>query len=206
MKNISENYYLYLSISIIIFVFLFHQYSQQNLYNKHQDKIKIKPLYDISHEYFEEIKNKNRYKFFCTTKYGFYDILTQIIIIFTIIYLFYTKNIVLISNTILTIALLFFIRTITFSLTILPTPSECNKPPFLMGGCGDLLISGHYINLTICIYLVLFKLNFHILFKILFVAIFIISIYFPLLCRKHYSIDIWLSIVISYLVSSLIIK
>ena len=39
----------------LIFVLLFHGYSQQNLYNYHQTKIKVKPLYDISHEYFGEI-------------------------------------------------------------------------------------------------------------------------------------------------------
>lgn len=202
----NENYYLYISILIIIFVFLFHYYCQKNLYNNHQEKIKVKPLYDISHEYFGEIKNKNVYNFLCTTKYGFYDNLIVFIFILTIIYLFIIKDIHLISNSILTIAILFFIRTITFSLTILPTPSECNKPPFYTSGCGDLLFSGHYINLTVCMYILLLKTNFHILFKILLGTIYVLSIYFPLLCNKHYSVDIWLSIIISYLTSSLIIK
>ena len=129
-KNISTNYYLYLSIFIIIFVFIFHYYAQNNLYNNYKEKVKSKPLHDISHEYFGEIKNKKTHELLCLKKYGIYDNITSFIMIFSIIYLLISKNILLISNTILTIALLFFIRTITFSLTILPTPLECNKPPF----------------------------------------------------------------------------
>ena len=206
MNNISTYNYLYLSIFIIIFVFVFHYYAQNNLYNNYQEKIKSKPLHDISHEYFGQIKNKNTHKLFCLKKYGIYDGITCFIMSFTTIYLLISKNILLISNTILTIALLFFIRAITFSLTILPTPQECNKPPFFMGGCGDLLISGHYIFLTVFIYILLLKTNFYKLFKLLLIIIYIFLIYLALLCKKHYSIDIWMSIIISYLVSCLIIK
>ena len=49
-----------------------------------------------------------------------------------------------------------------------------------MGGCGDLLISGHYIFLTVFIYILLLKTNFYKLFKLLIIIIYIVLIYFAL--------------------------
>ena len=115
INNINKCYYLYFSIIIFVLIFLFHYQCQKNLYNNFQDKIMVKPLYDVFHTYLGEIKNKNVHKLLCTQEYGLYNILTVIIILFLFIYLVIKKDITLTTNIILTISILFLIRSITFS-------------------------------------------------------------------------------------------
>ena len=157
------------------------------------------------HTFLGKIKNKKMKKLLCSPKYGLSDLLSGIFPIFIIIYLMYHKNIHLLSKFFYTAAILFLLRSITFSLTTLPSPKYCtNLPPFLGGGCGDLLYSGHYIWFTITLYIILQKTN--IPYKIIPIMAYIVSIISTLMCRNHYSVDILISIVLSYLFSSVIIK
>ena len=195
---------LSMNILFLILVLIIQYHCQKRLYDNQKVYIKAKPLYDVFHTFLGTVKNKKMKKLLCSSKYGLADLFPGIFPIFIIIYLMYHKNINLLSKFFYTAAILFLLRSITFSLTTLPTPKHCNSPPFLGGGCGDLLYSGHYIWFTITMYIILQKTN--IPYKIIPIMAYIVSIISTLMCRNHYSVDILISIVLSYLFSSVIIK
>ena len=201
-----EKYKLYRNIIFILLVLLFHYSSQKRLHYKQQHNILKKPLYDIMHNFLGEFRNDSYNKIFCTGRFALADTLSTVVSNFVIIYLIYYKKIKIISDSVFSLAILFLLRSICFSLTTLPTPKNCKQPPFYTGGCGDLMFSGHYIWFTIALYIIIKKTKIDILLKSFFVILFIISIISTLMCKNHYSIDIFISILISYIISLLIIK
>ena len=204
MDNKYQN--LFRNIIFLILVLIAQYSCQKRLYIHQKKNIVIKPLYDLFHSLLGEAKNGKINTILCTKRWGMADCLTGITSYFIIFYLLYKKDIEILSNFFYACGILFLLRIVTFSLTTLPTPKNCNAPPFVLGGCGDLLYSGHYIWFTVSMYIILKKTNIKRIFKIFFVICYIVSIYSTLVCRNHYSIDIFIAIMLSYLISSVIIK
>lgn len=192
---------------IFLTLVLILQYScQKRLYVSQKKNLIVHPLYDTFHSILGEVTNNNLKKLLCTKRWGLADFLTGGTFTFLIFYLIYNKKIEILSNFVYTSTILMLLRIVTFSLTTLPTPKDCNPPTFFFGGCGDLLYSGHYIWFTVALYIILKKTPIKIIFKIFFIICYIVSIYSTLVCRNHYSIDIFIAIILSYLLSSIIIK
>lgn len=169
------------------------------------NKIKNSPLYDVGHNLLS-ISNPFILKLFCTEKTGLADSITVIILISTSIYLIYKKEIELISNSFLVYAISFFLRTILFNITILPIPKPCHITLFY-GGCYDLIYSGHYVGLTTAVYIILYKLKgISIFFKFLVLLLSFINILATITCKNHYSIDVILSIIFTYLICHMIFE
>lgn len=198
---------LYSNILILLGILMFQFNCQLYLYKYRQENLEKEPLYDIVHDFFPDIQNKNKYNFLCSKYYGLGDAIVSTYIILSIFYLSYNNFIKIISDTVITLAILYIFRSVAFSITILPCPIVCtNKPPFLTGGCGDLLFSGHYINFTVLLYVFTNKIKVNLLWKILLVFSYISSIFITLICRHHYSVDVWISVLLSYSMSKIIIK
>ena len=198
---------LYANILILFGILMFEFNCKLFLYKYRQENLEKEPLNDIVHNFFPNIHNENKYNFLCSKYYGLGDAIVSTYIIVSIFYLSYYNFIKIISDTIFTLAILFLFRSIAFSITTLPCPIICtNKPPFLMGGCGDLLFSGHYINFTVLLYVFTNKIKVNLLWKILLVFSYISSIFITLICRHHYSVDVWISVLLSYSMSKIIIK
>jgi hypothetical protein len=95
---------------------------------------------------------------------------------------------------------IYFIRSIFMLITILPNSAKCeynSKTAFITGGCYDKIFSGHAAILFI-ITLLLNKnkiINFSAIIFLNAINVFII-----LLTRTHYTIDIIVSYLVSYLV------
>lgn len=197
-----EYYKTFIYINILILVIFLNRFLQQRLIKNYISNIKQTPLYDIIINNLFFIKDKKIQKIICNKLFGLSDLFPIILLSIPSIYLISKKDIKKINKVILTIAILYFLRCISYSITILPSPSKCKLT--LTGGCGDLLFSGHFIILTISLYLI-YK-NMSLLYKIIGTIIFILAIYTTLYCRNHYSIDIFISIIISFLLANLIIK
>ena len=182
----------YLFSKIINFFATYNVY-QLNKINKNKNS----PLYDIGHVLFKE-----NYSF------SWFSEIVYIYIILLVVYLIKTKNDYLLKKSIIIISVLFLIRAISINLTILPLPKESctNKPPFIYGGCGDLMFSGHFCYYTVLLYICLFKLEIALYLKIFILLNFCFSLINTLHLRNHYSIDIYISIIISFLTCREIIK
>ena len=155
------------------------------------------PLYDIGHELFKE-----NYSF------SWFSEIVFIYILSLIVYLIQTQNDYLLKKSIITISVLFLLRSVSINLTTLPLPKQpcTNKPPFMSGGCGDLMFSGHFCYFTVMLYICLFKLEIPFYVKIFILLSFCFSLINTLQLRNHYSIDIYISIIISFLTCREIIK
>jgi hypothetical protein len=196
---------IYINIIILIIALVFHNLSQKYVFIKGEKECKKrKPLYDILLNNFN-VKNQKLKKIFCKSQIGLSDSITYFVFLFTILYLFLNKDKKVINNSIIIIYTLTFLRSILFNLTILPKPAECNLK-FIGGGCYDLMFSGHYIYLTLSLYLIIYIFNINIIYKIVFGLLFILSIISTVLCKKHYSIDIVVSIVLTYLLSYILLN
>lgn len=148
-----DYYKTFIYISVLILVIYINKILQKRLISNYKFHIKQEPLKDIFLNNLFNIKNEKIEKIICNKLFGLSDLFPVILLIIPTIYLISMKNIKTINNVILTIAILYFLRCISYSITILPSPSECKLT--LTGGCGDLLFSGHFIILTISLYLIL---------------------------------------------------
>ena len=97
------------------------------------------------------------------------------------------------------LSIMYFMRAILFSATVLPDSSKRCNPDNLLGGCNDLIFSGH-TGLTVItlmfLYYNFYKSNTFIAISIL--TIFILS-FVILVKRAHYTVDILLALIIPYL-------
>lgn len=200
-------YRLCSNILILMFVLMFHYNCQLYLYKYIVKNITTQPLYDTFHDFLPDIQDDNLYNILCNKKYGVSNTIVSSFTVINIFHLLTNNYIEILSDSVITVALLFFLRSITFIITLLPPPIPCtNTPPFLMGGCGDLLYSGHYVVFTVFFYVFINKIRPNIICKILALFLLIFSINITLICRKHYSIDIWISFLLSYLMCKILIR
>ena len=178
-------YFYFLSMFIQSFAMfpLFHYHKKKKFINPD------KPLYDIGHNMIKE-----NYDFL------YFSDIVGLYFILLCLYLYYKKNYYVLNKLLFTISIVFILRSISINLTYLPLPKKCNnKPPFINGGCGDLMFSGHYCYFTSILYVCILKLDLNIYIKIFVFVNFLLSIINSLRVRNHYSVDIFISIILTYL-------
>tara|TARA_B100001175_G_C19295120_1_gene535421 strand:- start:35 stop:742 length:708 start_codon:yes stop_codon:yes gene_type:complete len=176
-----------LLICPIISIFLYKTSSENDL-NK-------KKLYDILH-------NINLDETLMKYLIKINDIIPPIAIICYISLCLYYDNINALSYFIIGISLLFFMKYILNCSTILPDASQENRVKFLTGSCNTLLLSGHY-SFILLIYLLITKYNmlnnnynnYLLIFTILYAFI-------PIITRRHYTIDVLVSIISVLLINN----
>ena len=196
---------IYLYIIIFIIVLIFNNICKIIVYKRGKKILNnSNKLKDILHDILYT-ENKICKKLLCTKGVGLADSITLILSLFVSIILIITKNIKLIKKSLIILIILITLRSITYNLTILPLPNkDCKLSIF--GGCNDLFFSGHYIFLTLSLYLIIKKLKLNSIYKIISIILFIISFISTIICRNHYSIDIIISIVLTILMCLYFIK
>ena len=94
---------------------------------------------------------------------------------------------------------IFIIRAITIQLTILPKYELCkvNTNATFKGGCYDKIFSGH-IALCFMSSIILYVNNYINMFILAFINI--LNMYFIIVSRSHYTIDVIMSFLITFMV------
>lgn len=161
--------------------------SSLNYYNLYEER----PLYDTLHN----IIPYHQYSvYFSETIMIFFVIL--------FIYLLYkSRNISILYNFLIIFAIIHIIRSILFSLTLLPDASNNCTFSLFVGSCNDLLFSGHISGaLLILLFIYKYKLIHSKVIKNSFILLFILMNVFILSSRNHYSIDIVTALIITYMI------
>jgi hypothetical protein len=124
-----------------------------------------------------------------------------------LIFLFYIlreKNYRVLFDFVKLFAMILFIRSLSFYLTMLPDASERCDPEAtgINGGCNDLLFSGHTsFQILSLLYLYYYSETWNKYpntIKIPFLSLIPINAYLILATRDHYSIDILYALIVSY--------
>ena len=201
--NISNTQINLFKFSILIcgFVFLIvYPFVKIKLFNLSTKKnLNKKNLYDPLHT----IKiNKNIDNILCKLN----ELLPIVCIIIYIYLCVNNNNINAFSYLLIGISIIFIIKCILNFSTILPDSSQKCQVKLLNGACNDLLCSGHF-SVVFLIYLLVIKYkltnnNIHNLLLLL------VGLYgfIPILTKKHYTIDILVSILCVLLVNNYIPK
>jgi len=96
--------------------------------------------------------------------------------------------------------ILLLFRALFFSVTLLPDSSEMCSVSTHIGSCFDLIFSGHSAIMYLCVYIINSYFYISKTVYILFHILNMITCFFIILCRNHYTIDVILSIVITHFV------
>jgi hypothetical protein len=135
--------------------------------------------------------------------YEKYEFIGNIYIVIVLLFVFKSsKTISIIFDLISFIIPIYFIRSILTLINVLPKSSECNYNPFLAfinGGCYDKIFSGHSAFLFI---LTLLLNKYKIINFATLIILNIVNVSIILLTRTHYTIDIIVSFLVSYLMYS----
>lgn len=128
------------------------------------------------------------------------DLFPLIAIVYFVSMSYLTSNSLAFWNWLFSISIVYFLRAILFSVTVLPDASKQCNDNGLFGGCNDLLYSGHIAVTTITLlYIYHFYLKDY-RFKI-FSLIYLLAMSFVILAnRNHYTIDIILALLIPYFI------
>lgn len=171
---------------------IFHKKLADITYNKGL-QIKLlesSPLYDVIQESFPNLQP--------------YRIIPEILHFIPILTLLsntiYYKHIECLKKFLLTHGILMFIRAISFSATLLPDSSGMCQMSNHLGGCFDLLFSGHSTIMLLCCLLATEYFSFAKKWKLLLFANTGITSFLIILCRNHYTIDVLYSILMTYFV------
>lgn len=90
---------------------------------------------------------------------------------------------------------LLFMRSVSFSLTLLPdVTQEFKKPKVLRGGTHDLIFSGHTVFGALPMYICAEQCLF------IMVLLNILNTAGIIWCRRHYSVDVWLAHILTFFV------
>jgi hypothetical protein len=105
------------------------------------------------------------------------------------LYQFFTKH-----------GILLLLRCIFFSVTLLPDSSQMCSISTHIGSCFDLIFSGHSTIMYLCLYIIndYFYISRFVYFTLHLLNL--ITCLFIIICRNHYTIDVIISIVLTYLV------
>jgi hypothetical protein len=155
--------------------------------------IKQKPLYDIIQQNFPNLQ---------TIRF-IPEILHVIPVISLMGFIAHNRNeysVLALSAFLINHAVLMLIRCIFFSVTLLPDSSEMCAFSTHIGSCFDLIFSGHSTIMYLCTYIIndYFYISrtvysfFHI--NNILTCVLIIT------CRNHYTIDVLISIILTYLI------
>ncbi len=157
----------------------------------YDDEIRI---YDLCHSH---LPNYEKYEF-----------IGNIYIVIVLLFVLWkpSKTISIVFDLIAFIIPIYFIRSILTLINVLPKSSECNYNPqlaWINGGCYDKIFSGHSAFLFI---LTLLLNKYKIINFAALIILNIINVSIILLTRTHYTIDIIVSFLVSYLMYSNNIK
>ncbi len=195
IKNSNESTLFFFSILFIyITVVYILSYCKKHIYNQslvYYQNYEERPLYDTLHS----IIPYNQYSIY-------FSEIIMIFFVLLIIYLFYKKrNISIFYNFIILLALIQLIRSLLFSLTLLPDSSNKCTFSIMVGSCNDLLFSGHISGaLLILLFVYKYQLFKSKMMKHILIALFILMNIFILSSRNHYSIDIIIGIIVTYVI------
>ena len=115
------------------------------------------------------------------------------------------NNINAFSYLLIGISIIFIIKCILNFSTILPDSSQKCQVKLLNGACNDLLCSGHF-SIIFLIYLLVIKFNLINTYRICLLLVLILYGFIPIITKKHYTIDILVSILCVLLVNNYIPK
>ena len=147
-------------------------------------------VYDVFHEI---LPNYEKYEFIGNI---------YITIVFLFVLFKQSKTVSIVFDLISFIIPIYFIRSILTLITVLPKSSECIYNPklaFINGGCYDKIFSGHSAFLFI---LTLLLNKYKIINFVTLIILNIINVSIILLTRTHYTIDVIVSFLVSYLMYS----
>jgi hypothetical protein len=170
----------------------FHKKLADITYNKglQINLLKSLPLYDIIQESFPNLQS--------------YRIIPEFLHFIPILTLLantiYYKNIDCLKKFLITHGLLMFIRAVSFSVTLLPDSSGMCQLSTHLGGCFDLLFSGHSTIMLLCCLLLDQFYDIQLKWKLALFANTGITSFLIILCRNHYTIDVLYSILMTYFV------
>ncbi len=163
-------------------------------------------IYDQSLLYYQEYQQRPLYDLFHSmipySEYSKY--ISEIILLFFILILFYLlykkRDISIFNHFIILLAIIQFVRGILFSITLLPDSSQNCTYSIFLGSCNDLLFSGHIaVVFIILLFTYQYKL-FSTQIQKIFVFLFIFMILFILSARNHYSIDVIVALLTTYII------
>lgn len=173
---------------LVATIFLSNYFTHQLGKNFYEGKIRDGEVFDILHEITPDLHHLN----------GMNDI---VMIGLIISFFFIPNNIEIIKEFTGKFLLIMFVRALTIVSTILPKHKQCEAQlgwlQMIKGQCYDKVFSGHtaFVLLATLIYLREGIINIPI-----FIALNLFNIISIILVRAHYTIDIILAIVITYLV------
>jgi hypothetical protein len=187
MVNLSQSRKLIIIVCIIVYLVYSHFINKitQNIGTNHyNDEDRV---YDICHKYLPN--------------YEKYEIIGNIYIIFVCFFTFIkpSKTISIFFELAAFIIPIYLIRSILTLITVLPKSSQCEYNPkyaFINGACYDKIFSGH----TAIIFILTLLLNKYNIINFLTVMVLnIVNVSIILLTRTHYTIDIIVSFLVSYI-------
>jgi len=177
-----------LIIGFVILYLVYSHFINSYLHNIGKDHYNDEArVYDICHIH---LPNYEKYEFIGNI---------YIAIVFLFILYKPSKTVSIIFDLLAFIIPIYFIRSILTLITVLPKSSECKYNPsfaFINGGCYDKIFSGH----TAIIFVLTLLLN---KYKIInfasLIILNIINVSIILLTRTHYTIDVIVSFLVSYI-------
>ena len=132
--------------------------------------------------------------------YEKYEFIGNIYIVIVLLFVFKSsKSISIIFDLIAFIIPIYFVRSILTLINVLPKSSECNYNPslaFINGGCYDKIFSGHAAFVFI---LTLLLKKYRIINFATLIILNIVNVSIILFTRTHYTIDVIVSFLVSYI-------
>ncbi len=151
------------------------------------------PLYDIIQQ---EFPNMQHLRFIP-------ELLHVIPVISSIGFIAHNRNessVLFLCSFLINHAILMLLRATFFSVTLLPDSSQMCTVSTHIGSCFDLIFSGHSTIMYLCTYLI--NDYFYISRTVYFIFHInnLLTCFLIIICRNHYTIDVLISIVLTYLI------
>ena len=175
---------------VLLLVFMFNSYLSIYHIDKHGFKKgneNVKCIYDVGHEYLPNLRYENEF---------YNEILTYIRhfiaglpVIIALITLSWENK----TNFVIDLAILYTIRMISNNLTILPSIRPCvrNENKLRIGGCCDLMFSGHTLSCLIASLYIIYYVNDN--YTSLLLVFNLVNQFIILSSRRHYTDDVFLA-------------
>lgn len=155
------------------------------------------PLYDIIQRNFP---NLQRYRFIPEILH----LIPVLALVGCIIYWFDYNSLRALNKFFITHGPLMALRGIFFSVTLLPDSSQMCFESNHLGSCFDLIFSGHSTIMLLCSFIINEFFNIGIFVYIFLMFKNFVTFLLIILCRNHYTIDVLISIFMTYFVYSLV--
>lgn len=174
---------LYFFIIIVIGKYISSDHIKQSI----PDNFNKTPLPDIIHD-----NTCSTWKY----KYVYVEILFYILLLMALFRLWYSNQLMTVFEIGLLWEIFHIFKLMCTMVTVLPDPSGICHTKGTIGGCNDLLPSGHSSMLLIMLFVIWNYLDIY--WKISFLLLFLIYVIMNIVVRNHYTIDIIMGSVISY--------